>query len=65
MGVGQVIKGWDLGVRGMKVGGTRELKVSPALGYGNQQIGPIPANSTLNFKVELISVENLPTQNSQ
>ncbi len=65
LGVGQVIKGWDLGVRGMKVGGTRELKVSPALGYGNQQIGPIPANSTLNFKVELISVENLPTQNSQ
>ncbi|MFA5838439.1 MAG: FKBP-type peptidyl-prolyl cis-trans isomerase [Candidatus Paceibacterota bacterium] len=60
LGSGQVIQGWDLGVKGMKVGGTRELKISPALGYGAQQIGPIPANSNLNFKVELLGVEEVP-----
>jgi len=60
LGVGQVISGWDIGVRGMKVGGTRELKISPELGYGDQQIGPIPPNSTLNFKVELLGVEEPP-----
>lgn len=65
LGAGQVIKGWDLGVKGMKVGGTRELKISPALGYGEQAIGPIPANSNLNFKVELISVETLSTESTQ
>jgi len=59
LGEGQVIKGWDVGVKGMKVGGTRELRISPELGYGNQQIGPIPSNSTLNFKIELISVEEI------
>lgn len=64
LGAGRVIQGWDLGVAGMKVGGTRELKISPALGYGDQELGPIPANSNLNFKVELISVENLPTENT-
>ncbi|TSD03343.1 MAG: FKBP-type peptidyl-prolyl cis-trans isomerase 1 [Parcubacteria group bacterium Athens0714_16] len=65
LGAGEVIQGWDLGVKGMKVGGTRELKISPTLGYGNQELGPIPANSNLNFKVELISVESLPAENTQ
>lgn len=59
LGAGQVIQGWDLGIKGMKVGGTRELKISPTLGYGAQQVGPIPANSNLNFKVELLGVQEV------
>ncbi len=57
VGVGQVIKGWDLGLIGMKVGGTRTLVISPDLGYGNVQKGPIPPNSTLTFTVQLLSVQ--------
>jgi len=56
IGVGQVIKGWDLGVIGMKVGGKRILTIPPDLGYGSQQTGNIPPNSTLIFEVELISI---------
>ncbi|MFD0070953.1 FKBP-type peptidyl-prolyl cis-trans isomerase [Streptomyces sp. NPDC127166] len=57
VGGGRVIKGWDRGIRGMKVGGRREIVVPPRLGYGNQSPTLlIPAGSTLVFVVDLLSV---------
>ena len=57
LGVGQVIKGWDDGVAGMRVGGKRILSVPPELGYGVNDYGPIPGGSTLIFEIELLKVE--------
>ncbi|MFC3375986.1 FKBP-type peptidyl-prolyl cis-trans isomerase [Rugamonas sp. CCM 8940] len=57
LGVGRVIKGWDQGVVGMKVGGKRSLIIPPDLGYGAAASAKIPANSTLIFEIELVTVQ--------
>ncbi|MDO8639663.1 MAG: FKBP-type peptidyl-prolyl cis-trans isomerase [bacterium] len=57
IGVGNVIKGWDLGVIGMKVDGKRKLTIPPDMGYGAQAMGSIPANSTLIFDLELLEIK--------
>ena len=57
LGAGRVIKGWDEGVAGMKVGGKRKLHITPALGYGSRGAGGvIPPNADLVFEVELLKI---------
>ena len=59
LGAGSVIKGWDLGVKGMKVGGKRKLTIPSELGYGENGAGSvIPPGATLIFEVDLLEVES-------
>lgn len=57
LGAGQVIKGWDEGLVGMKVGEKKTLTIAPEKAYGSRAIGSIPANSTLIFDVELVGIK--------
>ena len=57
LGVGQVIRGWDEGLLGMRVGGKRILKIAPDFGYGAGGAGSIPPNSPLIFEIELVDVK--------
>ncbi|WP_289536208.1 FKBP-type peptidyl-prolyl cis-trans isomerase [Pseudomonas sp. SO81] len=56
IGTRRVIQGWDQGLMGMQVGGTRKLWVPAHLGYGERQVGAIPPNSNLVFEIELLEV---------
>jgi FKBP-type peptidyl-prolyl cis-trans isomerase len=56
VGAGDVIEGWDQGLLGMKEGGQRIIVVPAEMAYGNRVVGPIPANSTLVFAIELVEV---------
>lgn len=57
VGAGEVIRGWDRGVEGMRVGGRRQLVLPPSLGYGAQMYGSVPPNSVLVFVVEAVDVK--------
>ena len=57
LGTGEVIKGWDIGVAGMSIGGERRLTIPPSLAYGKKSQAGIPANSTLIFDVKLLEIK--------
>lgn len=57
VGLGEVVPGFDEGVRGMAVGGERQLIIPPSLGYGRSGNGPIPPNAILVFRVQLVSAQ--------
>jgi peptidylprolyl isomerase len=57
LGARKVIKGWDQGLLGLKVGGKRRLIIPPRLGYGDKAVGSIPPHSWLIFEVELMAIE--------
>jgi len=57
VGDGKVIKGWDEGLVGMKVGGARILVVPPEMGYGKEGFGPVPPNAPLVFSIELLEIK--------
>ncbi len=57
VGLGQVIKGFDEGARGMAIGGRRQLVIPPSLGYGGTAQGPIPANAVLVFQIDLVAIQ--------
>ena len=56
LGVGKVIRGWDEGIVGMKVGGKRQLRVPASAGYGNRGSGAVPPNAILIFDIQLLAV---------
>lgn len=57
LGVGNVIPGWDEGIVGMKIGEKKTLIVPPEKAYGNKKMGPIPANSTLIYDIEILNIQ--------
>jgi FKBP-type peptidyl-prolyl cis-trans isomerase len=65
LGAGQVIPGWEMGFAGMKIGGVRVITIPPELAYGANQAGPIPANSTLVFTIELLAAKDVAAQPAQ
>src|SRR3989338_8023583 len=62
LGAQGIIPGFQVGINGMKVGGERLIAIPPSLGYGAQQVGTIPPNSTLIFDVKLLKVETAPAE---
>lgn len=63
LGAGEVIEGWDRGILGMRVGGTRRLVIPPSLAYGVRRNGIIPQNATLLFEIQLVSIQEDTTSN--
>jgi FKBP-type peptidyl-prolyl cis-trans isomerase FkpA len=63
LGAGEVIEGWDRGVLGMRVGGTRRLIIPPSLAYGRVRSGKIPPNATLVFEIQLLEIVEETTSN--